>query len=1015
MRNRRFWLVGLLVLAACASRTPPQVAKNKQDKDEPVAPWQFPQDSITSKQTARSGERLAFAITLCPKEGHLVPELEAFRTVVESPESSLASRVVTMPTHRCMSPPAAVGGGEEGPLSEPHMPQNDPSDCNEQICMQIAGIVDRPGPIRLGFATPSTDTSRPVPIIARLDTELPPPTLDDQKGQDLVAVVVTLLWQKEKDSGVAFFDAYSKRRRATAYPTMGWLDTSSHSTLSDKALYNPFLSFHDIWVDTELDVLRGALDPEEPATVPAALLLPPVGFVPPFAQWLARDQAQQSQAEVASLAFVLSLRERMAHFAPQSAALASFVDDRSLFAVWDRIDQLGSSSMVTLGGGSKDRAIRQRDLRELGLKEAVLRDLFAHGDADQLGVITHDLSLRDGTDLTLVLHLSHPQAAARKLGASFTEIARKNHGLLGKRQLASHTVFTLSVPGKSLDSAWLVDGEWGVLSNSPMAMERVLRAQAGLLASQAGSAEFRYLSRQPSASADGWLVLGSGFWAAQRSAPFRVAHRRRLLCAAQMQQLAGALVAFRRDRGTTPSLKDLIASRYLLSDDLRCPDGGTIQLEAEGVHCTVHGSLGSLTPVIDRLPALVKPTERDGFRESLKPENSSDDSGKELLHPPLAVPQAIEFSTHHGFSARIVAVRDPDSPTIQKIEEWVSAKPVAFGTTHLLRDTIASAGLVLDVSNLDDKQRGLGKLLKGEGWFHDLMTEGPLSLDKWFTGRVRIYYSDGSQVPPLLPLLTGGNGPLGLFGDLGMRLGVGAFGLVNSGTSYVTLELKDPKLARAAVESILAHSYQKDSTITSYEKYDLLPYRGSTVSVVTVLPGLFDFQLSYAILGKELVIANRREVLLSLIDRLEQTPVSSGPPPLQGQAVLSIYPSAFQKSADALESAWQSVLRRSCQRNLAYYELAVQAFGPVRGRHPALLRELFGFVPTCPDHGEYEYDAHEGGVQCSFHGRPERARQPMHLSPLSDISKLVRPVERLDWTFSTTDRTLESELRVPGE
>jgi hypothetical protein len=289
-----------------------------------------------------------------------------------------------------------------------------------------------------------------------------------------------------------------------------------------------------------------------------------------------------------------------------------------------------------------------------------------------------------------------------------------------------------------------------------------------------------------------------------------------------------------------------------------------------------------------------------------------------------------------------------------------------------------------------------------------LRATGPYAVNRWATGQVGFYFQDGE------PAVTFSFEDLGFLKSMADPIALNALGAALTMPFYGTVTLKDRELAGRAMDMVLGQDpISMPFFSVKRETYDLLPYRGTDVHVLTLHAGPVELHVYHTLLGKEFVWSPRKSIILKVIDYYLDAPKNR---PMgvdaEAQSVFDVYPDAFQRARDTVETAWQERLRRACHEHLQVFDSLRQAYGAGQANNDDLARAHFGYAAHCPEGGSYRFDPLEGGATCSVHGRPGRARQPAHLSPTVESGRAIHPLDRVSVRLTTTERTIESELRI---
>ena len=932
------------------------------NKPQPVPPsahapeaLELEASSIQHLEALLLGNRVAFKVDVCADPKLLRVSMDKLWPAIASDDSKPVARVTKKFEPRCQK--------------TDELDSELQAKCEESSkCQTLYGIVDKPGPTTVQFLRASKSAEHAATVVARITLNLPNPNPNPTQAQ-----------VREIERGLSDFYWDAEGRFSADWRL-------NDRSRGESALFSPWLSSNHVLEVTGKSVLAGQLDPEQAATVPAEVVLP----------WVADrkfDFAPSGHVDIPGIA----------RFVPREAAWVRFANAGKLTETLDRIEDLASGAMLGLEREAKDRKLRARYSMEIGIEEKALTKLFADGLADDMALLTHDLSLRDGTDLTLVIHLVPGKNGAERLRQSIADVGERTRAILSKVAVRTRQVELVRSAGGSVNSHMLFDGNWALVSNSSVALARVLDTSLGLRPSVAAERDYRYLRGLGGQRGDGTLHMGAAFWEAQLSAAQRVEHRRRLLCAGEMQALSNAVLSYRRDRGQGPDLNQLISARYLLGDDLRCPDGGEITLENDSPHCTVHGTLGALSPVVEHLPRMIKPVERDGYRAYFASLTTGDEDKRDDFGKAYMMPVDVEFTVGTEFVAKARALPDEESELFTKLRSWFGKRSIDLASKSDPPGTVASGALVLDSKDLQNVADWLDL---GTAEKDDFGVKGRLAFERWLTGQAQFYVGDGA--PPISMPAQGSTASAAVREMAGLQLGISAALTAMMAPISGVLALKDVELAREAIDTLISKLGSNYLLRGSIDGYQLVPYRNTVVRVLSV--SMVNFHLYYAFVDNSLIFSNRKPTMLALIGRYVEKKAHLASS--RGQVSIELFPKQIDASLEGLESAWQERLRGVCHQHLTMYERLTQAYGPKFANDPLLLRKHFGFDAKCPEGGHYRYDPLEGGAYCTVHGRYGFSRQPTHLSQHAESSRLFRSMKYVGLSLATTDRTLEAELRI---
>lgn len=247
------------------------------------------------------------------------------------------------------------------------------------------------------------------------------------------------------------------------------------------------------------------------------------------------------------------LPERLFVYFAKPAALFPFLDDGAGFLA--RAGSLFTKTDV-------DDDLKGRALRRLGLEEGFGRKFLASGEVTEVALVTPDLFFIDGTDLTLLMRLAHPDKAASMM---------KGLGIVDAPE---------GVVVAKKKAYWLRLGDLLFVSTRKEELEGALAlSRADGARSLGQSAEFRYMLAQlPIKKETRALVyLSDPFIRLMTGPEIKIGQFRRMQAKAEMERIVAGALLYQMDRGGKPALKTLgelgyvpqeVAGRYTLHDDL---------------------------------------------------------------------------------------------------------------------------------------------------------------------------------------------------------------------------------------------------------------------------------------------------------------------------------------------------------------------------------------------------------------------------------------------------------------
>lgn len=243
----------------------------------------------------------------------------------------------------------------------------------------------------------------------------------------------------------------------------------------------------------------------------------------------------------------------LAEFSPPDHFFAYFRSVDSVLDVFSGGAEQFLRFESALAVKSVEYNIQQRYLNRFGLDAGILDKLKAVGGIGDLAIITPDLFLVDGTDVTVVATLIEPQLMQAALQ------------LLGRNDPGADFA-TLALPG-DLSAYWAIRGNVLAISSNVDELSAVLAANDNQGKNSLGrSDEFLYMLQQMSLeeSTDAYFYFSDPFIRHLVSPEVKIAQLRRIQARAEMEMLvAGAMLYLLDGHKSVPSKDVLIAWNYL--------------------------------------------------------------------------------------------------------------------------------------------------------------------------------------------------------------------------------------------------------------------------------------------------------------------------------------------------------------------------------------------------------------------------------------------------------------------
>ncbi len=260
--------------------------------------------------------------------------------------------------------------------------------------------------------------------------------------------------------------------------------------------------------------------------------------------------------------------------------------------------------------------VNQRVQDQLALKQGVLAELLGPQTIADFALIGLDTFTREGAALGVVF-----EARGSLLGGDLVRQRQEallrqqdNGATLTTVRIAEREVSFLSTPDNQLRSYYLVDGNYHLVTNSHVIVERFLevaKGQGGLGA----NAEFRYARSVVPTSRDDTIFayFSSAFFRNLLSPHYQVELGRRMRAAAEIELMQLAQLAARAEGVPADGKDELVRAQLLPASFDRRPDGSQVVVTPQGLNDSLRGTRGFFMPVPDMTIAGISAAEREHY------------------------------------------------------------------------------------------------------------------------------------------------------------------------------------------------------------------------------------------------------------------------------------------------------------------------------------------------------------------------------------------------------------------
>lgn len=713
------------------------------------------------------------------------------------------------------------------------------------------------------------------------------------------------------------------------------------------------------------------------ATVPLSKLTPPGIASHPFAQ-MAKGRR--------SLGFDLDA------LAPADHLYAHAANFAHALALCDDLETWGIDLAHVAEGRSVDSHVRERYTNALLVESGTLTRIFGDRVVADCGIVLADPFLREGTDLALVLNLKDRALADVALAPR-----RKLAELAGAATATSRYQDTSVRSWTTKDGAvslYEADaGTFRILATSQPLLARILDAHAKRAPSLAASDDYRYMRTVfpgDHASEDAFVYLSDAFVRRMVSPAFKLAARRRLLCAGQLTLCHNARLLARIE-GRPDDLAALIKAGDLPAKP-RCPEGDALTLDGGVPACPHHGRLDRLAALAPERVTRATPDEAKAYGAFVEGYNNF---WRTYFDP-------VGIRVHRGPPSRFETVILPlvENTIYQGLKTVLPPEPVRLAFHGSTKTTVLGAAFALPKTFLEETVH--------HAYADDLMPEEDPA--RWLGRELAFVVHDAA------PLFTLDFGRGGLGSELLFRNRGPEFGALFVLSSFdlplvVSAGVSSESAAWRFLEKGLWRARNAISQSRSFFDARFDPYliRDGVPAPVMALPiDLWLLKLRY------FVAVHKGRIWLS--NQLPALIASMTAPPPERETVAHVaaawLPGQGVAAGGERDLAAAERSRRACLANLTPAWIILRLLNVAPANFETEARAALSFVPVCPEGGRYELEPATDAVQCSLHGATERPRQRLAPDPQSAGARAMARLRELFLSLTFTPDGLSTHLEL---
>ena len=697
----------------------------------------------------------------------------------------------------------------------------------------------------------------------------------------------------------------------------------------------------------------------------------------------------------------------VARLVPADQYLLHFNSMRSFGEAADLASAWGDSLLRLYTIQAQDNRLQEKFEEQWCVRRDGLVELAENGAIGDVALTGADTYLLEGTDLTLIIRVTNPDAFRGAVDGWLTE-TRAQHADLVEREFnyRGHKV-AAHYTNDRMVSAFAVEHDgYYIVSNSHRAIRRIIDAAIDADSSLHGALDYQYVTTimpPTDEPTSGYLYASEALIKRLISPSAKISQKRRLQCFNNLVMQNNASLFFRLEYGRSPkSLSELVERRFVDPRKIVCPHGGAYAFDPQGDTCTcsLHNRLKYLTPNIES-PVLKVSQQEAG--EYARYKTRYGQFWQKAFNP-----IAVRIGVSPNVKIETCVLPFANSSLYDDLRATVDEAPRPLETARIAPSAVASYAMVPGRENTAQFLR----LIPGVA---DVVDEDPTLTDmSWIGDRVSFHFCDGETIVELDPTQLK---PLDLplLGRTAMSTQAMAGSLILTANLpvYATVEIENREKGERLIQQFSERIFLKEGAVaglqTKIDSYRLPDYKEHEIYVLNLSLYAASLRLHVALVGDQLVLATKPEVLREVIDASAAPPATD---PVLAHMLLRLNHRALDRMYDDVQLYWAEKSRVACHRNIISIYNFHQLYGATMDEIPQLSEAKYGVRYHCPDCGEYAFDKESNQVVCSVHGNREHSRQNPRLDADSSFAKFIHSIDALTASLRFQDDALIATLEI---
>ena len=697
----------------------------------------------------------------------------------------------------------------------------------------------------------------------------------------------------------------------------------------------------------------------------------------------------------------------IARLVPADQYLLHFNSMKALNEALDLSSQWGDNLLRLYTLQAQDNRLEAKLEYQLGLRRDRLEQLFADKTVTEVAITGSDPYQMEGTDVTVVLRVPEP-VLFEKEAESWLVAIRNEHPDLVEREFnyRGHKVLVRYTNDRIVSSFLTRHDDYFVYSNSHRAIRRVVDCALSVDESLHGANDYRYITTilPPAPAADsGYFFASEAFISRLIGPAAKISQKRRIQCFNNLVMQNNASLFFRLEYGRSPaSLSEMVQKRFIDPDKIVCPHGGAYAFDAERDMCTcsLHNRLRYLTPNAELSVLNISKAEADEYNRYK--------TRYEQFWRKAFDPIAVRITMQPRVTLETCVLPFANSSLYDDLRSALAKNSQPINISQIAPSAVASLVLVPGRENM-------ARYLRLVPGVPEVVQEDPTLTDlSWVGDKLSVHFCDGeiifevdpTQLQPLeVPML--GTASTSWQAVLGTVL------MATNMPVYATLDVENEEKAERLLEQFSNRIFLKQGRLvglpTRLDAYRLPDYKDHKIYVLKTQVHAVVVRLHIALVGKQLVMATKPEILREVIDASAVPPQAA---PAEAHLLVRLNQRALNRLYDDVQLYWAEKSRVACHRNIVAIHNLHRLYDAPMDQIAELSEAKYGIRYLCPDNGEYTFDADTNQVVCSVHGNREQSRQNPGLNRESSFARFIESVDEVVVSLRFQDDALISTIGI---